>query len=411
MVIDQKSFCAAPWFQIRNDQDVGYRPCCELRPEFSEFVGARNFEWPDTTPIQWLNSAYVNHLKKNIIQGRRLPECQRCWDKEAAGATSLRQTLNDTLTNNRGHDLAQTWMGSFFHRPQEQQKHLVLSCDIKINNLCNYACLMCDPENSTKILTKWRQDRHVPIIQERIRETPAVLEKSVKLANDTSGYELLKQSIDLSPQHLKILGGEPLIDPKLLAILEQTDIVKKRRIKLLFVTNGSVDLHSIKQRLTGWKDVSFVVSLEGIRDVQDYVRQGSCWDQVEQNIRNYLAYRDNKLYVHFCLQSLTLAHMPDLLKFAQELSISVSTAAVDRPEYLSLRAIPDSIRPGIQARLQESKAKLGDEHCRLVDAVLSLLEQQVWEPRLTQKKSRYIDWYDPDQRWRSIFPEWEPYLR
>lgn len=410
MRINEETFCAAPWFQIRLDNTANYRPCCCFRPHDSRAEGSGQ-KWPEVSIQEWLDSDYVSNVRQNLMQGNKIPECNECWRNESIGIKSLRQVINDTVTNGRGQDLNQTWLHSYFKNKTDFNQDLLLGIDLQVNNLCNFSCIMCHPLDSTKILTKWRQSADHPVIRQRVSDDPHIITESINLAVNADRYLLLQKAIDLSPRYLKILGGEPLIDSKLMNILTNTDPEKKSKTTLMFVTNGSVDLVDIAQQLCGWRGVFFSVSLEGVGSVQEYIRQGSDWNQIKNNINRYVTLCKTPLSISVCLQSLSLYHLPDLLSWAQDLSIEVQPLQLENPNYLSLAAIPTGLRDTIAHNFSQKKTHLNASYSNILDWCLDMLDFYPWQPTLTEQKNHYLDWYDAAQTWQIIMPEWLPYLR
>lgn len=409
MEIDQKTFCAAPWFQIRNDNQGEYRPCCVINPKKSRFQGQKNFVFPVNNLDDWINSDYVQYLRQSLSTGDKIPECTECWQKESTGQPSHRNIINDTVTGNRSKTLDTSWVYSYFKNKKDYKSNLICAIDIKLTNLCNYSCMMCDPQDSTQIMTKWTMEQDHPGLKNRLLENPDWQIIAQSLYKDTKRYDLLNQAINLRPQHLKILGGEPLIDQTMFEILSSVPVNKKQHINLHFVTNGSVDLNHVRKHLNGWKEVYFVISLEGIDTVQDYIRRGSKWQDIKENISQYLSHESSKqLCVNFTVQSLNLYHLPELLEFCCNNNIQLSTGILHSPDFFSLSAIPDDLKSQIIGKLSVA-GNLPGSWGDLAKSNCQRLHASKHDPELTVKMWEYLDWYDPMAIWKTVFPEWIPY--
>jgi wyosine [tRNA(Phe)-imidazoG37] synthetase (radical SAM superfamily) len=407
--IDQDTFCAAPWFQIRNDNQGEYRSCCQIRPQQSKFQGQKNFVFPQNSMADWINSDYVQYIRESLTSGNKIPECNECWQKESSGQLSLRNTINNTVTENRGDRLDKSWIHAYFKNKKNYESNLICSIDIKLTNLCNYSCVMCHPQDSTQIMSKWMMQQEHPGLKNRLKENPDWQNDSQNLINDKNRYDLLNQAINLRPQHLKILGGEPLIDQTMFKILSSVPIEQKKDINLLFVTNASVDLSGVQDDLPGWKGVYFVVSLDGIDAVQDYIRHGSNWQDIKKNMIQYLSHRPgNQLWVHYTVQALTLYHLPELLEFCHHHKIELSTGMLNEPDFLALSAIPDELRSKIIDKLSIAEKLPGSWGDR-AKGNRKLLEISRHDPNLIGKMWEYLSWYDPMEKWKTVFPEWIPY--
>ena len=105
---------------------------------------------------QFLNSTQNIRLKKDLHQGTKAKSCEKCWLAEDNGRISLRQKLNGVLTKNAS-TVNKTWIDSYFKRKDNFKSEDVLMADVKIGNTCNFACVMCVPEDSSMIYNEWQK--------------------------------------------------------------------------------------------------------------------------------------------------------------------------------------------------------------------------------------------------------------
>jgi MoaA/NifB/PqqE/SkfB family radical SAM enzyme len=338
-----KTFCSAPWFQTRIDRDGQYRPCCELNKTTSKFNGRTHYSLKDTTVDEWMSSEYSQYLRKELSEGNQLPECKKCWQKEKNAVESLRQKINNTTTNNRGNNLNNTWVKLFVNRFADYKNYRLISADIKLSNVCNFSCAMCSPQDSSKIYDEWRSDSDNTFVQEYLQRQPTYF-SDIQLNYQTQrGYQHLQTILSHPIRHLKVLGGEPLLDKKLFQILQEQTLEKKSQIHLHMVTNGSQNIIDAVNKLKDYKSISFTVSLEGIGAIQDYVRRGSDWSTVEKNILT--AHKHNILInIHHTTQALTILNLPELLLWCHNNQISISFGLLESPDYLSLSVLTPNIR-------------------------------------------------------------------
>jgi len=416
MKLDKNTFCAAAWFQVRNEHsDNNYRVCCEIQPSESEFSGERFLKWPDNTPKDFLNSEYTQYIRKKLNDGKRIPECYRCWKKEDSGGKSLRQTSNDTVTNNHGYDLDNTWVKNYFKNKKDFISDILISADIKTSNLCNFSCIMCNPMDSSKLYTKWQKNKDNPAIQTLLKnEKPDYLANVKRVYMDkNTRHSLLKSFLNLKPKHVKILGGEPLMDEKSLEILE--NFKEKSKVKLLFVTNGSKNLVQISERFKNYKDVNYTISLDGNSSIQDYIREGSDWKHIEKNVLDYKQkYPNNKLSVNCTVQALNVYHLPELIDWCKLNAIALNFSLLSEPYHMSMASIPPELKTIMinnisPVNLHIEKVAEYENSYQLVDIKKLLLETEFNEQALEDLKE-YIRWYDPHQKWKNVIPEWKPYL-
>jgi len=404
MKYNSNTFCSAPWFQIRKELNDEYRSCCEINPTHTKFKGNVKYNWPTNSPKEFLNSEYVQYLKQNLNEGIRLPECQKCWSKESLSQKSERQMINDTVTNNHGTNLNNTWVHSYFKQKNNFDFDYLISSDIKVSNLCNFSCIMCNPSDSSQIYSIWQKNKTHPIVQTFLDSDPEYLVDIKKRLSD-SNYDYLSAVLDMCPKHVKILGGEPLIDKILLKKLIDLPSEKKAKISLLFVTNGSIDLTDFANLLAGYKQVNYVVSLEGIESVQDYLRRGSVWHQIEKNILKWnLTHRS--VDILFTLQCFNAMHISECYKWCCDHNMKFKINIVENPDYLSVRSIP----PVLREKILKKFAGIGYWSSLEIDNFKQIIIDQPYDKKLLARLKEFTDWYDPLDHWKNIFPEWNKNL-
>ena len=416
--INKNTFCAAPWFQIRNDNLGCYKACCQIDTSKTEFDGNTELKWPTHSFDQWLNSDYAVYLRENLTQGKQLSECNRCWFAEDHGQLSLRQIINNTLTGNQGSNLDQTWMKSYFKNKTDFKQDLLISADVKLTNLCNFACAMCSPENSTQIYVKWYNDKQHPIVQAHLENRPNYFSEIKSVFVDKNNHELLEQILDKKPKYIKLLGGEPLLDTVALDMLAALPDAYKKQTELQFITNGSVSLEQTRIKLGNFKKIFFTVSLEGIGAVQDWVRRGSNWSAIERNLLDYTAqHSKHGVSIHHTVQCLTVYHLSNLLRWADQNKIPVTVGMLDYPRYLGLDAMPKDLLLATVDRLN-NMPDLTLNSCNDAEVVESISNKKLAQMVLasapnelfTSRLKNFVDWYDPTQHWKTVVPEWLPYF-
>jgi molybdenum cofactor biosynthesis enzyme MoaA len=387
MSINKSTFCAAPWFQLRLDWDGSYRPCCEFSNQ-TQFAGKTKYNLLDTSTQEWMLSSYSTYLRKQLTSGNQITECTSCWNKEKVGVKSLRQTINDTVTSNNGTHIENTWVRLFVEKNKNFDNYLLKSADIKLSNVCNFSCAMCTPEYSSKILDRWENDSSSKIVKLQLSKDPNYLTRIRQTYQSQRGYQHLKDILKEPITHLKVLGGEPLLDKELFKILLEVPNEKQSSIHLHFVTNGSRSLIDVAKLLSSYRSISFTVSLEGVGETQDYIRSGSKWDEIEQNILTAKKY-GLKLSIHHALQALSVVNLYQLIEWTNKHDIMINVMTLVEPAYLSVGVLPDqAIKKSIE-NLKKSSAPT-----EIIDKVIQIIETIPDKKELYQEFLNYISWYE-----------------
>ena len=399
------TFCSAPWFGLRINWDGRYQPCCVIQDEFSEFIGKKNYSIHQHSVDDWMTSEYAQYLRKELTQGKKIKECSQCWQKEESNLQSERQICNNSATKNTGHNLDNTWINSFLKNANNYKDYVLVKADVKVSNVCNFSCAMCHPYDSSKIYDKWKKDTTSDFVQEKIKDNPTYFLDIEKLFQAKPKYKLLLDILEHPIVHLKVLGGEPLLDKELLNILQNLDTNKKSKISITVITNGSQDLVDATHTLKGFKSVNFIVSLEGVNKMQDYVRQGSDWSYIEQNIIKARG-QGIEIGITHTLQAMSILHLSDLLVWAHTNKLPLDFSLCTKPDYLSLSVLPDYLKEYALKKLfateQQNKALESQ-----IQSITKLIRSMGSNQNLFQKFLDYVVWYEQKslQKLQDLCPE------
>lgn len=247
---ENKSICAYPWVAACLNPNGMVRPCCT----WQDFKGALTVQNSNTTndPI---NSAEWNKIREDMLADIPVKGCEWCYSAEAAGKMSSR-------------------LGSLYWMVPTENKPAPLEyLEVTLSNLCNLACVGCWDGLSTKWSTE-----------------------NIKAGRP--GQKLIDNKFDWSKwdltnlKTLKILGGESFMEQDRFAeLLEYVDLAK---IKLIIYTNGTIlPNERLKSLIEKCRLVQFIVSLDGVGSVNDWVRWPGKFNEVVDNMNIYQSWWGN----------------------------------------------------------------------------------------------------------------------
>jgi organic radical activating enzyme len=189
--------------------------------------------------------------------------------------------------------------------------------EVYFNNLCNQACLYCNPELSSTLAAEYKKFGNFQ-------------KYNVKLISVENKYETLVPMfwkwLDGNYQHLRqlhILGGEPFFQQEFDTLIEKLSNLKNPECKILVITNLKVSrskleqtVHSIKDLLAKRKikDFTFVCSIDSWGPEQEYVRWGINLDQWEDNFLYLCEQKWLTLQINQTISLLAIKSMPLLLE-------------------------------------------------------------------------------------------------
>lgn len=393
--LNSKTFCASAWFNVRNDNIERFTPCCSIDCSKSEFKGKVEYTLNDTFET-WHNSEYMQYLRKELNSGEFPEECFKCRNAEKHNLPSLRQRSNNTIANNSLESLTHetvannlnlqeindSWMSIFFHNKNDFISDVVVSMDSMVSNFCNFECAMCFPHDSSKIKSRWEKNKTHPGLEYMFEANPQFLDTSMTLIKNSNAIEHFRNIVNNYPiNFLHIRGGEPFIDKDLISALEQLPEYKKKKIRLLFNSNCSVDLTATINRLSGFRDIIIVASLDAVGIYAEYVRKHCVWAETEASMLNAIKNTNAIFKVHCTIHALNVRWIYQLEEWCNKHNLELTFEFVHRPDHLSLSAVPTEV-------LQEASSKIKNKGIR------GRIANYKFSKELHNHLLTYIDFYD-----------------
>ena len=398
----KETFCVAPWFQIRNSNNMAKKVCCAISGEITKDILGHTM-----SSLEYLNSQPILDLKKDLANGIKSECCSKCWIDEENGIQSVRQDLNSLLLENSN---SLNWMDTYFSKKSDFISDMILSADVKVGNTCNYACVMCNPEDSSLIYTNWMSNLDHPIVKSKLATDPNYLQRVKSFSFKNEKYIRYLTDILENNKHirfLKFLGGEPFLDKFLIDKLRELPDSTKKKLSLIFVTNASKDFSDIIDSLGDFKYIQCSVSLEGTGEVQEWARYGSDWNQVEQNVLKAVKNPKIDMTVLYTFQTATVLGFADLAKWCRSNNIKLGANLVYDPVCLSVKTLPDDIKKNLLADIVNNKNIINDIETSYEDLLIKVNDLE-YDPSLRNDFFAYIEWYETNKnikKLKNIFPE------
>lgn len=264
---ESKSFCMLPWTHIHSTPSGVASACC-ISSSCHTAVGMGNTK--EQSLIDCVNSPKMNSLRKDMIAGVLNAECSQCHIHEKTGVSSSRTVMNKVLGEFYDEVINNTNMDGSL------KEFKMRYFDIRFSNICNFKCRTCGAGYSSQ----WEQED---------------LKNNVSHARiypKNNKPELVNEILTHVP-NIKIAyfaGGEPLITEEHYVILEE--MIKTgaaKDIKLRYNTNTSNLRFKDKDLLSMWKHfnkgVAVDASIDHYGDRAEYIRHGTDWSVVENNIK------------------------------------------------------------------------------------------------------------------------------
>lgn len=294
-----KSFCILPWIHFNTRSDSYIRLCCYAK-QSSHLVNNKTVDEIRTGP-------YLSKIRSSMLKGDRISECEICQNEEIRGIESKRQREN------------KIWESKINYSELTDQVQKLRSVDIRFDNICTLKCVMCNPGNSSaweNDFKKYAANLSDPVVMDSLgwpNTDDLYYKNSIPFKKQTETIQsIFNHLTDI--ETIRIGGGEPLLSQHHAEFIDK--LIESRvssRMTLIYNTNG---LFINNEHIVKWnrfKKIIFHLSIDGLREVNDYIRYPSKWGQVEKSLDSINRIQA-PVQVHFELTMQAL-NLPSFSKF------------------------------------------------------------------------------------------------
>ena len=386
-----KTFCMHPFTGLATREDGAIQVCCRSHP--IGFIQDAPLEY------HW-NSETMQRIRRQMLRGERPSECERCFSLEDQGVESLRQRhIENKIPESRInlYPDALTKMRHDFTMPFE-----IPTMELKLNNLCNLACRMCHPMDSTswtdwgEIKEFYKKENNIiyNIVEEHGLERKPHLDKFQDNPEWWASLEKLLPHF----RRVEFAGGEPLMDPQHYRILDMLAPYGDQ-IEIKYATNLSMLGKSNRTVWEYWpkfKSVAVNVSIDGIGSSYEYVRGNANWAELINNIKQIQTIPNiSRIVGAVTVQVSNVLVLDKIIEyFLDDLGIVFHTHRVEYPQVLSAQVLPQPLRMLAVDRLIAIQEKVKDfklvkQHPQLLDYTLGQIKDNI----------NYLTARDQSEKW------------
>lgn len=359
------TMCPLPWINLSLDVDGSSRPCCKFAhlDEGSSYQLA-NLRDADL-PAVW-NSDAMQRLRRDFRAGQRPEECATCWDEEAAGVPSWRQTFvaDRNLVVDVDYDDA---------APDQP-----VALDLKLSNTCNLRCRICGPVASSSWLAEEVAARGEDVAPHLV-ENRAYF-KAPKLVDRVTDLGELGRWAD-GLQHIEMTGGEPMLsleNRRLVEVIAEQG--EPRDVTLLITTNATVIDEAMVRWFPQFRQVEVVLSIDDIGARLTYQRAPADWGTVRDTLDRWTHMPGvGGLGVNCSVSVFNVWDLAEVLDWFSDHhpTLGVHLNLVHNPSHLSVRALPPPLRRSVASRLRRysDDATRPADLRRQVDDLVAFIER------------------------------------
>lgn len=425
-----KGLCLAKWQQVSLHLGTGMNNSC-YHPPLHEIP----VDLVQQNPGALHNTPYKKQQRKIMLQNERPQECSYCWAAE-----------DNNQLSDRHYRSGEPWAAEHFDkiRASTGEEDVIPSyVEVNFSNVCNLACSYCSPQFSSV----WAQEsnRLGAYPTSNRHNDPGYFvgnRKPIPVREDNPYIEAFwLWWPELYPylKHLRLTGGEPLMDYNTYRVFEYVLALPKPDLHLNVTSNFSVEPKIFEkyldyvQKLCRTQIEHFMqyVSLDTGESTQaEYIRHGMLAVRVHDNVHRYLTDvpEKNSLTFIITMNNLNIVGLQDLLDWILELRARYSktyqrvwfdTPLLRAPRWQSIQ----TLTPAYQFKLEQTiewmrEHELGidgfvgfkDYEIQRMERNLAWMKQSPMPDQLKQDRADFYRFFSEHDRRRktnflTTFPE------
>lgn len=322
-----KYFCTAPWTHTYVSPQGERRLCCASREDATfqkQYIDAGTNDNKEFSPItlkeHW-NSEYMKDIRKRMLAGEKISQCQVCND-QILNLYTYKSYFTETLFPHKIADILEN---------TDETGHTTLepvSYDYRISNLCNFKCRMCGDQLSSSWESENKKYQKINFSNDKWLYPP-VRSKIAAFQKEVLEVEL-QEAVDKGiVEEIYWVGGEPLMWDLHWSIMDQLVRTNKSRdVVVRYNTNLSRILYknyNLFDMLSNFKKVNICASIDGIGNIGEYIRTGLIWNQWLDNFKQGLflidIYGNDAIVFDVTLTTPGLFGLKDLFDIVTELDV------------------------------------------------------------------------------------------
>ena len=327
------TMCLAPWTHTYLSPQTERRMCCASREpaqNFEQYIdtAAGTGKYIPITLEQHWNSDHMRSVRRRMMAGETLPECEVCNDRLLN--TAVYRTYFDHLFQHKLPEVYNSTSEDGF------TTMVPVSWDYRFSNLCNFKCRTCGDMLSSAWETEEKQNNMVDYANPKNNWMRNDIRTSIAQFQENQVEAEFARAVEShSVEEVYWVGGEPLM-------YEQHWRYMKRIIELgdgdKLYARYNTNLSRIDYRGTNLyqdilckiRDWQICASLDGTGVVGEYIRTGLSYPDFLVNFRQGLKYATNsrQMRLDFTLTLPGMMEVDAMNRLAAELGVEMLAKVV-----------------------------------------------------------------------------------
>jgi hypothetical protein len=328
-----ETLCMAPWTHTYLSPQTERRMCCASREpaqNFEQYIdtGSGTGEYQPLTLEQHWNSDHMRDVRKRMMAGETLPECDVCNNK----------LLNTDVYRSYFNRLFEHKYTACMEATDSTGYTTVkpVSWDYRFTNLCNFKCRTCGDMLSSAWESEQRQHNMINWANPKNNwMIPSVRDEITAFQDTKIEAEFSAAVEEHRIEEVYWVGGEPLMYEQHWRYMKRiVELGDGARVYARYNTNLSriqyrgCNLYS--DVLSHVRDWQVCASLDGTGAVGEYIRTGLDYAEWLNNFREGLKYarHPRQMRIDFTLTLPGLFEVQNIQRLAEELGVDVLAKVV-----------------------------------------------------------------------------------
>jgi hypothetical protein len=320
------TFCILPWMHLATNASGNLRVCCNSTP-------GKNFILkPDGTPYKlhrddmqraWNSETYAV-IRRQLLNSERPEMCARCFGEEDAGVRSARQAWNQTWREDKQYT--------------ERAPFDIKYVDLRLSNLCNLKCRMCNPYASNMWVKEWAS------VETALSKSEYKRLSKMDWPEEEKTWENLF-AIAHTVEEIYLTGGEPTVIKNQQRLLDYfIDNGTAKDIKLKYNTNLVKMPSWLLERWRHFKRIQLNCSIDAVGELDHYIRHPSRWQTVTENFESIQTLDNANIEIHCTVQMYNILRLPELIEWAKPYGHKIYFNILNHPAYLNITVLPNQLK-------------------------------------------------------------------
>lgn len=313
------SFCAAKWKQVTLHLHNGHNHSCH-HPASHKIP----LEELKNNPSALHNTKFKKRQRKLMLDGKRPPECDYCWNVEDDGGSGL---------SDRIYKSADTWAAPYIKdiisKPWDDNVNPSY-LEVSFSSKCNFKCSYCTPQVSSKWMEEIKKYGAYPTSTNFNSLEWLKQSNAMPIDTEINPYveAFWKWWPDVSKElkHFRITGGEPLLSKDTFKVLNELIETPKPDLEVSINTNMCVSDEILNKFIEKIKVIcgenkvkkfKIFTSAEAYGKQAEYIRYGLNYNKWLDNIRRVLKEVPNCSFT--CMSTYNFLSLFSFDKFSKDI--------------------------------------------------------------------------------------------